>query len=74
MLSYEGRNHYNVLKSHRHSYLESRPGAAELVTLNAAVLRNVRLTNGMPVRIVANSVLDTVIENKKTTLANQREN
>ena len=74
LLSYEGRNHYNVLQSHRHVYLENRPGVAELVTLSAAVLRKVRLTNGMPVKIITNSVLDSVLENKKTMLANQREN
>ena len=74
LLSYEGRNHYNVLQSLHHRYLESRPGAEELVTLSAAVLRKVRLSKEMPTKIVTNGDLDTVLENKKRMLANQREN
>ena len=70
LLSYEGGNHYNALIRHNHRYLESRPGTRELLTLSSAVLRKVRLFNGMPSRIVSNSELDAVLENKKVTLSN----
>ena len=64
------KHHYNALIRHNHRYLESRPGTRELLTLSSAVLRKVRLFNGMPSRIVSNSELDAVLENKKVTLSN----
>ena len=74
LLSYEGRNHHNALIPPEHHFLESRPGAEELLTLNAAALRKVRKVRGVPTRIVTNLELDAALENKKTMLANRRGN
>ena len=72
-LSYEGGNHYKALISCGHHFSGSRPGERELLTLSAAVLRKVRLMNGVQPRIVSNRELDTALEGKKRMLSNHRE-
>ena len=67
-------NHYNALIPPEHHFLENRPGAEELLTLNAAALRKVRKVRGVPTRIVTNLELDAALENKKTILVNRRGN
>ena len=64
MLSYEGGNHYNSLVPHDHCTIQSRPGVAEMMTLSATIIENVRMMKIAKPKKVTSEELNIILEKK----------
>ena len=68
MLSYEDGSHYNSLVPHDHCTIQTGPGVAEMMTLSATIIENVRMMKIATPKTVTSEELDIILEKKINNL------
>ena len=64
MLSHKDGNHYNSLVPHDHSTIQTGPGVAEMMTLSATIIENLRMMKIATPKIVTSEELNIILEKR----------